>query len=138
MIFVFSDIPRIPDTSHPPLESSRYLLLDVWSLFLYLIYFCFIVFAIFHWFFKMDQSCFHFVSPLLFAIHSFPFVAGSSSFESQKMDRPTVNALSPTSPGKLQNALQLMPGRLSVSPCLPAKLHWRIVFAPCLFFCPHR
>uniref|UniRef100_A0A674NZ91 Regulating synaptic membrane exocytosis 1 n=1 Tax=Takifugu rubripes TaxID=31033 RepID=A0A674NZ91_TAKRU len=54
------DIPRIPDTSHPPLESS------------------------------------------------------SSSFESQKMDRPTVNVLSPSSPGKLQNALQLMPGRLSV------------------------
>uniref|UniRef100_A0A674PAC0 Regulating synaptic membrane exocytosis 1 n=1 Tax=Takifugu rubripes TaxID=31033 RepID=A0A674PAC0_TAKRU len=55
------DIPRIPDTSHPPLEST-----------------------------------------------------GSSSFESQKMDRPTVNVLSPSSPGKLQNALQLMPGRLSV------------------------
>lgn len=47
------------------------------------------------------------------------------------MDRPTVNVLSPSSPGKLQNALQLMPGRLSVSVhtlsgfwCLPAKVHW--------------
>lgn len=48
------------------------------------------------------------------------------------MDRPTVNVLSPSSPGKLQNALQLMPGRLSVSVrtlsgpwCLPAKVHWK-------------
>nr|XP_046258970.1 regulating synaptic membrane exocytosis protein 1-like isoform X23 [Scatophagus argus] len=54
------DIPRIPDTSHPPLESS------------------------------------------------------SSSFESQKMERPSLNVLSPSSPGMLQDAPQLMPGRLSV------------------------
>ncbi|XP_029306295.1 regulating synaptic membrane exocytosis protein 2 isoform X32 [Cottoperca gobio] len=54
------DIPRIPDTSHPPLESS------------------------------------------------------SSSFESQKMDRPSLNVLSPSSPGMLQDAPQLMPGQLSV------------------------
>lgn len=34
--FFFSDIPRIPDTSHPPLESSRYPLRDVGtSLYLY-------------------------------------------------------------------------------------------------------
>uniref|UniRef100_A0A668UM43 Regulating synaptic membrane exocytosis 1a n=1 Tax=Oreochromis aureus TaxID=47969 RepID=A0A668UM43_OREAU len=55
------DIPRIPDTSHPPLEST-----------------------------------------------------GSSSFESQKMERPSLNVLSPSSPGMLQDAPQLMPGRLSL------------------------
>ncbi|XP_035029076.1 regulating synaptic membrane exocytosis protein 1 isoform X21 [Hippoglossus stenolepis] len=54
------DIPRIPDTSHPPLESS------------------------------------------------------SSSFESQKMERPSLNVLSPSSPGMIQDAPQLMPGQLSV------------------------
>uniref|UniRef100_A0A3Q3KE06 Uncharacterized protein n=1 Tax=Monopterus albus TaxID=43700 RepID=A0A3Q3KE06_MONAL len=54
------DIPRIPDTSHPPLESS------------------------------------------------------SSSFESQKMERPSLNVLSPSSPGMVQDAPQLMPGQLSV------------------------
>ncbi|XP_054655282.1 regulating synaptic membrane exocytosis protein 1-like isoform X5 [Dunckerocampus dactyliophorus] len=54
------DIPRIPDTSHPPLESS------------------------------------------------------SSSFESQKMERPSLNLLSPTSPGMVLDAPQLMPGKLSV------------------------
>ncbi|XP_029306268.1 regulating synaptic membrane exocytosis protein 1 isoform X7 [Cottoperca gobio] len=57
----YHDIPRIPDTSHPPLEST-----------------------------------------------------GSSSFESQKMDRPSLNVLSPSSPGMLQDAPQLMPGQLSV------------------------
>ncbi|XP_065815734.1 regulating synaptic membrane exocytosis protein 1 isoform X26 [Labrus bergylta] len=60
----YHDIPRIPDTSHPPLES----------------------------------------------IHT----AGSSSFESQKMERPSLNVLSPSSPGMLQDAPQLMPGQLSV------------------------
>uniref|UniRef100_A0A7N6BDH5 Regulating synaptic membrane exocytosis 1a n=1 Tax=Anabas testudineus TaxID=64144 RepID=A0A7N6BDH5_ANATE len=54
------DIPRIPDTSHPPLESS------------------------------------------------------SSSFESQKMERPSLNVLSPSSPGMLPDAPHLMPGQLSV------------------------
>ncbi|XP_074503060.1 regulating synaptic membrane exocytosis protein 1-like isoform X13 [Sebastes fasciatus] len=58
----YHDIPRIPDTSHPPLEST-----------------------------------------------------GSSSFESQKMERPSLNVLSPSSPGMLQDAPQLMPGQLSVS-----------------------
>ncbi|XP_053731786.1 regulating synaptic membrane exocytosis protein 1-like isoform X29 [Synchiropus splendidus] len=57
----YHDIPRIPDTSHPPLEST-----------------------------------------------------GSSSFESQKMERPTLNVLSPSSPGMLQEASQLMPGQLSL------------------------
>ncbi|KAF7659096.1 hypothetical protein LDENG_00003400 [Lucifuga dentata] len=57
----YHDIPRIPDTSHPPLEST-----------------------------------------------------GSSSFESQKMERPSLNVLSPSSPGMLQDAPQQMPGQLSV------------------------
>ncbi|KAM4615019.1 regulating synaptic membrane exocytosis protein 1 isoform 2-T2 [Polymixia lowei] len=57
----YHDIPRIPDTSHPPLEST-----------------------------------------------------GSSSFESQKMDRPSISVLSPSSPGMLRDAPQLMPGQLSV------------------------
>lgn len=43
------------------------------------------------------------------------FIAGSSSFESQKMERPSLNVLSPSSPGMLQDAPQLMPGQLSVS-----------------------
>lgn len=47
----------------------------------------------------------------------FVFIAGSSSFESQKMERPSLNVLSPSSPGMLQDAPQLMPGQLSVSPC---------------------
>ncbi|XP_064020267.1 regulating synaptic membrane exocytosis protein 1 isoform X25 [Pogoniulus pusillus] len=54
------DIPRIPETSHPPLESS------------------------------------------------------SSSFESQKMDRPSISVISPTSPGALRDAPQVLPGQLSV------------------------
>ncbi|XP_030627363.1 regulating synaptic membrane exocytosis protein 1 isoform X4 [Chanos chanos] len=54
------DIPRMPETSHPPLESS------------------------------------------------------SSSFESQKMERPSISVLSPSSPGGLRDAPQLLPGQLSV------------------------
>ncbi|XP_064364738.1 regulating synaptic membrane exocytosis protein 1 isoform X14 [Dromaius novaehollandiae] len=54
------DIPRIPESSHPPLESS------------------------------------------------------SSSFESQKMDRPSISVISPTSPGALRDAPQVLPGQLSV------------------------
>ncbi|XP_053292840.1 regulating synaptic membrane exocytosis protein 1 isoform X2 [Pleuronectes platessa] len=57
----YHDIPRIPDTSHPPLEST-----------------------------------------------------GSSSFESQKMERPSLHVLSPSSPGMLKDNPQLMPGQLSV------------------------
>uniref|UniRef100_A0AAY5L2Z4 Regulating synaptic membrane exocytosis 1a n=1 Tax=Esox lucius TaxID=8010 RepID=A0AAY5L2Z4_ESOLU len=52
------DIPRIPDTSHPPLESS------------------------------------------------------SSSFESQKMERPSISVMSPTSPPR--DNPQLLPGQLAV------------------------
>ncbi|XP_032299254.1 regulating synaptic membrane exocytosis protein 1 isoform X31 [Coturnix japonica] len=54
------DIPRIPESSHPPLESS------------------------------------------------------SSSFESQKMERPSISVISPTSPGALRDAPQVLPGQLSV------------------------
>ena len=48
-------------------------------------------------------------------LSSVVFIAGSSSFESQKMERPSLNVLSPSSPGMLQDAPQLMPGQLSVS-----------------------
>ncbi|XP_060707831.1 regulating synaptic membrane exocytosis protein 1-like isoform X3 [Hemiscyllium ocellatum] len=54
------DIPRIPESTHPPLESS------------------------------------------------------SSSFESQKMERPCISVISPTSPGALKDAPQVLPGQLSV------------------------
>ncbi|XP_060045950.1 regulating synaptic membrane exocytosis protein 1 isoform X39 [Erinaceus europaeus] len=54
------DIPRIPESSHPPLESS------------------------------------------------------SSSFESQKMERPSISVISPTSPGALKDAPQVLPGQLYV------------------------
>ncbi|XP_030411571.1 regulating synaptic membrane exocytosis protein 1 isoform X10 [Gopherus evgoodei] len=54
------DIPRIPESSHPPLESS------------------------------------------------------SSSFESQKMERPSISVISPTSPAALKDAPQVLPGQLSV------------------------
>ncbi|XP_036840468.1 regulating synaptic membrane exocytosis protein 1 isoform X6 [Oncorhynchus mykiss] len=60
------DIPRIPDTSHPPLEST--------------------------------------------------LTAGSSSFESQKMERPSISVMSPTSPSTLRDHPQLMPGQLAVLP----------------------
>ncbi|XP_059422184.1 regulating synaptic membrane exocytosis protein 1-like isoform X7 [Carassius carassius] len=55
------DIPRIPETSHPPLEST-----------------------------------------------------GSSSFESQKLERPSISVLSPSSPSGLRDAPQILPGQLSV------------------------
>ncbi|XP_077379964.1 regulating synaptic membrane exocytosis 1b isoform X9 [Festucalex cinctus] len=55
------DIPRIPESSHPPLEST-----------------------------------------------------GSSSFESQKMDRPSISVMSPTSPGTLRELPLVLPGQLSV------------------------
>ena len=40
--------------------------------------------------------------------------AGSSSFESQKMERPVISILSPSSPGGLRDAPQTLPGQLSV------------------------
>ncbi|XP_061581443.1 regulating synaptic membrane exocytosis protein 1 [Cololabis saira] len=55
------DIPRIPGSPHPPLEST-----------------------------------------------------GSSSFESQKMDRPSISVMSPTSPGTLRVLPLVLPGQLSV------------------------
>ncbi|GAA6225866.1 regulating synaptic membrane exocytosis protein 1 [Lates japonicus] len=55
------DIPRIPESPHPPLEST-----------------------------------------------------GSSSFESPKMDRPSISVMSPTSPGTLRDLPLVLPGQLSV------------------------
>ncbi|RXN30708.1 regulating synaptic membrane exocytosis 1-like isoform X2 [Labeo rohita] len=42
------------------------------------------------------------------------FHSGSSSFESQKMERPSISVLSPSSPSGLRDAPQLLPGQLSV------------------------
>ncbi|XP_061763477.1 regulating synaptic membrane exocytosis protein 1 isoform X19 [Nerophis ophidion] len=57
----YQDIPRIPESSHPPLEST-----------------------------------------------------GSSSFESQKMERPSISVMSPTSPGTLRELPLELCGQLSV------------------------
>ncbi|XP_048351891.1 regulating synaptic membrane exocytosis protein 1 isoform X3 [Sphaerodactylus townsendi] len=65
----FYDIPRIPETSHPPLEST---------------------------------------------LENRIKREGSSSFESQKMERPSISVISPTSPGALKDAPQVLPGQLSV------------------------
>nr|XP_056712571.1 regulating synaptic membrane exocytosis protein 1 isoform X26 [Euleptes europaea] len=65
----FYDIPRIPETSHPPLESTKEN--------------------------RIKRE-------------------GSSSFESQKMERPSISVISPTSPGALKDAPQVLPGQLSV------------------------
>ncbi|XP_060608871.1 regulating synaptic membrane exocytosis protein 1 isoform X37 [Anolis sagrei] len=68
----FYDIPRIPETSHPPLES------------------------------------------ISAAMENGLKREGSSSFESQKMERPSISVISPTSPGALKDAPQVLPGQLSV------------------------
>lgn len=41
-------------------------------------------------------------------------LAGSSSFESQKMDRPSISVTSPMSPGMLRDVPQFLSGQLSV------------------------
>uniref|UniRef100_A0A8C4NTN2 Regulating synaptic membrane exocytosis protein 1 n=1 Tax=Dicentrarchus labrax TaxID=13489 RepID=A0A8C4NTN2_DICLA len=68
------DIPRIPESSHPPLEST-----------------------------------------------------GSSSFESQKMERPSISVMSPTSPGALRDLPLVLPGQLSVKLCYDKVGHQLIV-----------
>lgn len=42
-------------------------------------------------------------------------LTGSSSFESQKMDRPSISVTSPMSPSMLRDAPQYLSGQLSVS-----------------------
>nr|XP_029480396.1 regulating synaptic membrane exocytosis protein 1-like isoform X5 [Oncorhynchus nerka] len=74
----YQDIPRIPETSHPPLESTGSSS------------------------FESFTSCF------------FPLAAGSSSFESQKMERPSISVMSPTSPATLRALPVILPGQLSV------------------------
>lgn len=77
-------------------------------------------------FFKMRVFCFLWIRAditrleflfcfIVFVIYVIFLIAGSSSFESQKMERPSLNVLSPSSPGMLRDAPQLMPGRLLVS-----------------------
>lgn len=41
-------------------------------------------------------------------------ISGSSSFESQKMDRPSISVTSPMSPGMLRDVPQFLSGQLSV------------------------
>lgn len=41
-------------------------------------------------------------------------ISGSSSFESQKMDRPSISVTSPMSPGMLRDVPQYLSGQLSV------------------------
>jgi len=41
-------------------------------------------------------------------------ITGSSSFESQKMDRPSISVTSPMSPGMLRDVPQFLSGQLSV------------------------
>lgn len=63
-------------------------------------------------------STVHFVVLLLqYFTRTFLFClsAGSSSFESQKMDRPSISVMSPTSPGTLRDLPLVLPGQLSVS-----------------------
>lgn len=60
------------------------------------------------------------------------FVQGSSSFESQKMDRPSISVISPTSPGALKDAPQVLPGQLSVSICCNVTIRYNILFHACL------
>lgn len=91
------DIPRIPESSHPPLESSKN------SLKFYL------------------DVLYIFPSNLLVVNYTWLTLcqtAGSSSFESQKMDRPSISVMSPTSPGALRDLPLVLPGQLSVSATL--------------------
>lgn len=58
----------------------------------------------------------------------FKLTAGSSSIdESQKMDRPSISVMSPTSPGMLRDLPLVLPGQLSVS----VKPHFRENIYPC-------
>lgn len=58
-----------------------------------------------------------------------PLILGSSSFESQKMERPSISVISPTSPGALKDAPQVLPGQLSV--CICSACCWPLMSAPC-------
>uniref|UniRef100_A0A674EVC7 Regulating synaptic membrane exocytosis 1 n=1 Tax=Salmo trutta TaxID=8032 RepID=A0A674EVC7_SALTR len=79
------DIPRIPETSHPPLEST-----------------------------------------------------GSSSFESQKMERPSISVMSPTSPATLRALPVILPGQLSVKLWYDKVGHQLIVNVLQMYFLPDR
>lgn len=53
------------------------------------------------------------ISATIYKIFLF-IIAGSSSFESQKMDRPSISVTSPMSPGMLRDVPQFLSGQLSV------------------------
>lgn len=54
-----------------------------------------------------------YVSATIYKIFLF-IITGSSSFESQKMDRPSISVTSPMSPGMLRDVPQFLSGQLSV------------------------
>lgn len=60
----------------------------------------------------IPHICYKYVTKKLF--NFFFLILGSSSFESQKMERPSISVISPTSPGALKDAPQVLPGQLSV------------------------
>lgn len=100
-LFSYRDIPRIPESSHPPLESSKNSLK-----------------LIFHLHVRHSAS---FLFEIWVVSKTLCQTAGSSSFESQKMDRPSISVMSPTSPGALRDIPLVLPGQLSVSDTITQK-----------------
>lgn len=64
-----------------------------------------------YFFFK--EHCEKCLSATIYKIFLF-IITGSSSFESQKMDRPSISVTSPMSPGMLRDVPQFLSGQLSV------------------------
>lgn len=134
LFFSCSDIPRIPETSHPPLESSMYWIkhhvyigvVRKWEQIFSLIRI--LMFG------SVVHLSMHFLHPIFFynmwCLHCLS-VAGSSSFESQKMERPSISVLSPSSPSGLRDAPQLLPGQLSVSIATQKQSHLQVYSTVC-------
>lgn len=126
LLFAFyRDIPRIPESSHPPLESSK-----CWYEQLY--WLCVISSDFWLWKQLLGRNSL-FTPQIVLSFHIWLLIvlwfyhetccslqpsAGSSSFESQKMDRPSISVMSPTSPGTLRDLPMVLPGQLSVSTCM--------------------
>lgn len=63
--------------------------------------------------FFFEEHCEISISATIYKIFSL-IITGSSSFESQKMDRPSISVTSPMSPGMLRDVPQFLSGQLSV------------------------
>lgn len=63
--------------------------------------------------FLFKEHCKKCISATIYKIFLF-IITGSSSFESQKMDRPSISVTSPMSPGMLRDVPQFLSGQLSV------------------------